>query len=235
MTSQDTIIQDIPIYVINFNDENRKERMIWRFSQIGLQVKFVNPVTIDDSRIQIENPLFIKRTSSIMLQHLDSIRDFIENSNNNYCIVCEDDILISKNFNKDLPNILRDFNELNLDILLLGFLYPNKIEYNNKFILLRENKYAFYNYPNDLWGSQMYLISRKHGEQLLKQYTIEFALNNLNSIPFNPDWTITKTGNKALIYPMIAVEEGNTKTEHAGQNSFHDLCFKQNYRDGIHI
>jgi hypothetical protein len=227
-----------PIYVVNFKDDLRKNRMIDRFKTVGYELKFVPPVTKDDPRLDIKNLEFEKRTWSIMLQHLDSVRDFYENTTDDHCIVCEDDIMISKNFNTELPIIIKDFNELELDILLLGYLFPHKIyELNHYFSLKNPNKinYTYHNYPDDLWGCQMYLISRKYAKYLLDTFTIEYAINNLNKPYYSPDWVITKNGNRAIIYPLIAVEEGDTKTDHVGQNDFHRQCFLRNYNPNVHI
>jgi len=222
----------LPIYVINFNDEIRKERMIKRFNTMDIKLKFTPQVYQIDPRIPLYADIKVeKRTWAIMLQHLDSIRDFYDNTNFSHCIVCEDDIMISKNFINDLPNILQNFNQLKLDILLLGYLLPFKLNENPYF---KPKSYQYYNYPDDLWGSQMYLISRVYAKFLLDKYTIEFALNNLDK-PYSPDWVITKNGNKAMLYPMIAVEEGSTKTSHEGQNDFHKRCFEANYDANIFI
>ena len=222
----------LPIYVINFNDDNRKQKMIQRFNTIDIELKFTPPVYQIDQRIPLYADAKVeKRTWAIMLQHLDSIRDFYENTNSSHCIVCEDDIMISKNFKNDLPNILNNFNHLKLDILLLGYLLPFKLNTNPYFT---SKIYQYYNYPDDLWGSQMYLISRAYAKFLLDKYTIEFALNNLDK-PYSPDWIITKNGNKAILYPMIAVEEGSTKTINEGQNNFHKRCFEANYDSNIFI
>ena len=86
--------------------------MINRFKQINLDLQFVNPVYDNDPRL--ENTNLYKRTSSIMLQHLDSIRHFYENTSADHCVVCEDDIFISKNLSRDLPEIVETFRELNL-------------------------------------------------------------------------------------------------------------------------
>ena len=91
---------DIPIYVINFNDEIRKNKMINRFKSVNLELKITPPVYQNDPRLNFENPKLPKRTCSIMLQHMDSINDFITNTTANYCIICEDDILISKNLKR---------------------------------------------------------------------------------------------------------------------------------------
>jgi len=222
----------LPIYVINFNDDIRKEKMIQRFNTMDIKLNFTPPVYQIDPRIPLYADAKVeKRTWAIMLQHLDSIKDFYDNTNSSHCIVCEDDIMISKNFKNDLPNILQNFYQLKLDILLLGYLLPFKFNENPYF---KPKSYQYYNYPDDLWGSQMYLISRAYAKFLLDKYTIEFALNNLDK-PYSPDWVITKNGNKAMLYPMIAVEEGSTKTSHEGQNNFHKRCFEANYDANIFI
>ena len=238
---------DIPIYVINFNDENRKNKMIQRFNSIGFELKFMDPVYESDLRITdgikggIKDGIPVKggipvnkiekRTWSIMLQHLDSIRHFYETTTLPHCIVCEDDILISKNFKTDLPNIIQNFNQLKLDILLLGYLIPFKIESN---LYFKPKTYQYLDYPNDLWGSQMYLVSRAYAKFLLEKYTIDYAISHLDE-PYSPDWVITKNGNKAILYPMVAVEEGGTKTSNESQNNFHKRCFETNYDSNIHI
>jgi hypothetical protein len=80
----------------------------------------------------------------------------------------------------------------------------------------------------------MYLLSRKHCYFLLKKYTIYYGLEDLNR-PYNPDWTLTKDGNKAIIYPLIALEEGVTKTDCYSQNIFHETCFNINYDSNIYF
>ena len=222
-----------PIYVINFKNDERRERMITRFKEINLELLFVPPVTQQDKRLKY---LPHKRTCSIMVQHLDSIRHFLEQTNSNYCIVCEDDIMISKQFHNELPKIIQDFEDLELDILLLGYLFPGSIHGNWHFpVLKNRDEYSYHNYPDDIWGSQMYLISRKQAELLVNTFTPEYALKNLDQMHYNPDWTITKCGKRAIIYPMLAVEEGVTTTDDQSQNDFHKRCFERNYVEGIHI
>ncbi len=230
-------IMNIPIYVVNMNDPIRKNKMIKRFDTIGLKYKFTPPVYSTDSRLSVENEKINKRAWSCQLAHLDSIKDFYENTDNEYCIVCEDDILISKNFNRDLPLIIDNFNKLNLDILLLGYLLPFKLQFkieHANFKFKNMIGYSFNEYPDNLWGSQMYLLKRSYAKFLLDKYTIEFALNDLDK-PYAADWTITKNGNRAMLYPMLAVEEGDTNTTHLGQKQFHKNCFLINYDANIYI
>lgn len=233
----------VSFYCINFNDDARRRKMVERFSSHNIKLEFVNPVYTTDERLNVGDENVInqyKRTWSIMLQHLDTIRHFVENTENDYLILCEDDILISKNMTNDLPAIIDNFEELKLDVLLLGYLMHFKLDKNQthpEFPIIKsaeeaDGRYTYYGFPYHLWGSQMYLINRKHAVFLLNKYDINYALADLNR-PYNPDWTLTKDGVRAMIYPMLAVEEGVTKTDHAGQNSFHQLCFETNYDEQI--
>lgn len=237
----------VSFYCINFNDDARRSKMIERFSSHHINLEFVKPVYTTDERLDVGSGAAgdgnditpHKRTWSIMLQHLDSIQHFVENTDNEYLILCEDDILISKNMTTDLPNIIENFEELKLDVLLLGYLMHFKLDKNTphaEFPVIKEAAadapYTYYGFPYHLWGSQMYLIHRKHAVFLLNKYDINYALADLNR-PYNPDWTLTKDGVRAMIYPMIALEEGSTKTDHTGQNCFHKLCFDTNYDEQI--
>lgn len=224
----------VVFYVINFKDDARKERMVSRFDQMGIDLHFVNPVFENDQRLQ--NTSLYKRTSSIMLQHLDSIRHFYENTSAKYCIVCEDDIHVSKHLHEHLPKIIQDFESMDLDLLMLGYLYPYGLHGSPHFPMLKAtDNYTYHAYPDDIWGSQMYMISRKHAETLLNKYTIQFAIEQLEIIHYNPDWTITKCGKRALISPMLAVEEGDDKSNHQGQTEFHRMCHLGNYNPNVHL
>ena len=221
-------------YVINFKDDQRKERMTNRFRELDIDLHFVNSVQEGDERM--ENTPLHKRTSAIMLQHLDSVRHFYENTTAEYCVVCEDDIHISKNLASDLPEIIKNFQELGLDLLLLGYLFPHQLHGNWHFPVLKDTeKYSYHGYPDDIWGSQMYLISRKHAKYLLDTFTIQFAIDHIEKVHYNPDWTITKYGKRAVITPMIAVEEGEDKSGHGGQTEFHRMCHQHNFNVDVHI
>jgi hypothetical protein len=235
-------INQVSIYIVNFKDDDRKEKMTNRFNTLGYtNFIFTPPVFNDDIRFENKEtpPLADRRVWSVMLQHLDSIRDFYDNTENKYCIVCEDDIHISKNMFIDLPNIIQKFNEFELDVFLLGYLniydLDNNYYINKIYSKTDEFPYSIYQYPDHQWGSQMYLISRNHAKYLLETYTIEYAIVNMNNPPFSPDWIFTKVGKRALLGPMIAVEEGTTKTYDYGQNVFHIQSHQLNYNPEIYI
>jgi hypothetical protein len=228
-------IIEIPVYIVSYKNKERRQRMIERFHSLSFKnITFVKEVENDDERLSNYNDDekgINKRIWSIMLQHLDSIRHFYENSDSDIAIFCEDDIHISNTLNDDLPNIIDDFNTLNLDVLMLGYLLPFKIEMNSWYfpIIHKNDTHTYHRYPNDIWGTQMHLISKSYAKELLDKYTVSFAYENKDSVPYNPDWIITKNGNRALIYPMIAVEEGVNLSDCESQQSFHKRCFEMNY------
>lgn len=70
--------------------------MTERFSKEDLHLEFVDPVEITDARV-FPAPANQRRTWSIMLNHLDMLKTFLE-SDADYGVFCEDDIYIRKNF-----------------------------------------------------------------------------------------------------------------------------------------
>jgi len=219
---------DIPIYCISYNNIIRKNNMIEKFNKIDLKLKFINDISFDDPKMKIHDHV---KCSHIILQHLNCINDYLNNSTNEYCIVCEDDVYISKNLKNDLPNIVKNFEENELDILLLGYLYP--YSYNNSRII-KDFGYLFCEYDNNVWGTQMYLITRKYAKFLIDNYFNEDKIKDLKT-PFAADWVITKNGNRARLYPMVAVEDGINDCGHHGQNEFHRICCQINYKQDIFI
>lgn len=232
---------NLPIYVISFKNSERKQRMINRFQAVGFNLIFTPEVYKDDTRITSlsDKEKYNKidpRTWSIMLQHMDAIRDFYENAQSDLCIICEDDIMISKNFKEEITTIIPIFNELKLDVLMLGFLLPFKVEeYNQHFPKVysysNESNISFniHRYPNDVWGTQMYMISRSYAKFLLDIFDINYAYNNIDIYPYSCDWIITKNGNRALVYPMIAIEEGVNLSDCYDQIDYHKRCFDTQY------
>jgi saccharopine dehydrogenase (NAD+, L-lysine-forming) len=223
------------IYCVNFLDDDRRLKMETRFDRLKIPVNFVNPVFKSDLRLSIEGiPEQHKRTYSIMLQHIDSVQDFLNTTDESekYCIVCEDDVLLSKRFLEKLSGICQTFSELDLDVLLLGYLSPDKMLDSNLFPLIKSDlDFVYTGYHSDLWGSQMYMISREYAKRLIETFQPSYILRT-DSLPYNPDWTITKCGKRALISPMLALEEGGVKNDCHEQMSFHQRCFETNFIEG---
>ena len=70
--------KDIPIYIISFKNNERKNRMIKRLHTLDLKnITFTPEVYNNDERIiKFNDSKIDSRTWSIMLQHLDAVKDF---------------------------------------------------------------------------------------------------------------------------------------------------------------
>ena len=231
------------IYIISYKNEERLNRMIKRFEQVEMEKDIVitKEVHIDDERLtslsnrEKYNKIDL-RTWSIMLRHMDVIQSFYD-SEDEHCIVCEDDIYISKDFSNDLGGIIKDFEEMKWDILLLGYLYPHKhIDLQKIYSRSSYHSYhSYHSYPDNIWGTQMYMISRSYAKFLLDKFDLEHAYETIDTYPYSSDWIITKNGKRALIFPMMAVEEGVNLSGHKGHVEFHKTCFEANYDSNKYI
>jgi len=226
-------------YCLSYKNPERKEAMENRFEKLGINIFIYPGVEFEDERIvgrKIQEQT--KRTWSFTYGHFDNIREFYFNSDKKYGIFCEDDIFIRKDFIEHLPQIIKNIEKMKLDMLLLGYLFKEKIEHNNEGFYLKEpdsteeHPFSYYNYPNSVWGAQMYMLTREQAGILVEKYSppyADFSLENKTLTSFNADWTFTKDGNRALIYPMMAIEDGKTIYEDGGQHNFHIDCHKINY------
>lgn len=223
-------ILNCEFYCLSFNDEDKKQSMKERFKQLNIECKFYKGLDKNDKRLKYAHNKFTKRKWSITYSHLDMINDFYYYTEKKYAIICEDDILINKYFKNILSKVITDFSLLDLDILLLGYLMPYKLGYNNIFsnyTLKKEmpldSLFKYHNYPEYLSGTQMYMITRKYARHLLKTYYNNYA--EIGPRHFMPDKIIIKDGNKALIYPMLAIEDENQ------EDSYHKLCHSIHYNE----
>jgi hypothetical protein len=237
------MIENCAIYCLSFQNEERKQAMTQRFQQLGLEehVTFYEGVNHDDARLL--NAGAAKRIWSYTYGHLDMIRIFYEETDKEYGIFCEDDILIRKDFLTYLPQLVQDTREMKLDILLMGYLtnqiiqafpgFEEKIDNH-----VKDFPFKYHNYPEHIWGAQMYMIPRYHAKYLLEKYAPPYAeesLTNRSLRCFNSDNCITKEGHRSILYPMIAVEDGKTDYVDEGQQYFHKVCFATNYVEGLFL
>ena len=232
-------------YCLSVNNEERKQNMQRRFNTANINCNIYEGVYFDDSRIKVR--LIndgTKKVWSCMYGHLDMIRQFY-NSDKQIGIFCEDDIYIHINMKNLLPKIIDDFNSMKLDILLLGYLLPFK-PYNSSPFEIKYNSfnsngvnYTYHEYPNDLWGTQMYMLSKTYAKYILDKYESTYAdetLLNSTLTPFSADWIITKdTYNKALISPLLAVEDGKSNYNHYVQQQFHNQCHTTHFEKDLFI
>jgi len=220
------------IFIVNYKDDERRKKMTMRVKSIGLDAYFVAPVTTMDLRI-CNQPIseIEKRIWSIIFQHVDCMKAFVENTTYDYCIICEDDVMFSRKLKENISHIIPLYEKTKLDILLLSYLCPYDLPEDSYFPLItKKEQWKIQGYPDDLWGAHMYFMSRNHAKTLVKKYTAEYALiETLKGHPFSPDWQITKFGKRGLIVPMVGLEEGEVKTTHQGQIDFHRAVFNFHY------
>lgn len=238
--------ENYKIYCLSYNNPERKQSMKTRFEKLKANYIFYDGVNFTDPRIHKES---YKQCWSCMYGHLDMIKLFYNDPNTNFGVFCEDDIFIHKDFCELMPKIIKDFKYLDLHVLLLGYLIGFRIEKHYQNFSLKNNNlnsdnYNYLNFPNDIWGTQMYMLSKENAGKILEKYDSpsNYAIRTLvdkSMTPFSADWTITKDGNRALIYPCIAVENGDINISHYAdcydQYNFHKICHEINYDPNIFI
>ena len=228
------------VYTVAYNSPERAAQMTERFAKVGLPLNAHAGVQMDDPRLEFAgDDLSAKRLASVFYGHLDNIAKFYE-TGKPFGIFCEDDVHIHKDLGKELPIIMGEFNAMKLDILLLGYMTTKTIEWwQQNYPLVYDGvhaPYRYHRYPNDQWGIHLFMISRSYAKTLLEVYGPDYAANaykDPNMTCCNPDWTLSKhTANRALRYPMLAVEDGKGNYDHHGQGEFHRESHRQNYREG---
>ncbi len=240
-------LQDLcECYTVAYNSPERAATMTDRFSKIGLRLNVHTGVQMDDSRLAfatsdsgMEDDLPAKRLASVFYGHLDNIARFYE-TGKPYGLFCEDDVHIHKDFGRELPIIMGEFNAMKLDILLLGYMTIKTVEWwQSGYELVYDGApapYRYHRYPQDQWGIHLFMISNAYAKTLLEAYGSDYAARAYKDKSLtccNPDWTLSKyTKNRALRYPMMAVEDGKGNYEHHGQGEFHLQSHRVNYRDG---
>jgi len=225
-------ISNCEFYCLSFNDENKKTNMENRFKNLDIQCKFYHGIKHTDKRLKYAKNNFNIRQWSMTYGHLDIIHDFYYYSNNEYAVICEDDIIIHKDFRQIFEKVIMDLKILDLDILLLGYIVPYNIDdrdiisnypLKHKIIILN-SIFNYHNYPEYLSGSHMYVITKKFAKSLLDKYYNKFAGFDNNG--FIVDKTIIKEGNRALLYPMLAIENIDLQ-----EDNYHKLCHKIHYNE----
>jgi hypothetical protein len=231
------------IYCLNYENPTRCASMTTRFNAAGfLPNEFVlhGGTSIQDSRIAGRGLInHTEKCWSCMYGHLDMIRDFISSTDDTYQhgIFCEDDILIDMDIKDRIAHIITDFDAMALDTLLLGYLITHpmtsaeNMDKKSVYVDLQMGEpthYRYYTY-GDIWGTQMYMLSRDQAKRIIEKYADGYAdrfLANPQEIypPFSADWSITKEGKRRIVYPMLAIEDGKSQYDDEGQRHFHAIA-----------
>ena len=221
-------------YCLSYNNHYKQKKMKKRFLKLGLPCKFYHGLNQSDYRLKHAGTKYNTRQWSITYSHLDIIHDFYYLSNKRYAVICEDDICIDRNIKKNMSRIINDFVTLDLDILLLGCLLPYKLDGNNTNYRVKTNKttqnlemsgFNYYNYPEYLAGTHMYMISRSYAKHILDNYYTDYA--GIQDKAFISDKILIKNGNRALLYPILAIEDEEQT------DKYHQFCHKINYNESF--
>jgi hypothetical protein len=236
------------IYTVNYANEARRVRMQARFEALGVPYHFHHPASPkEDARIPAGASEGEARNTSITWNHLDAIRHFVESDPDRpeFGIFTEDDIRIRRDFAALAPVLAALYRAHKLDVFLLGYLQPGPVVrpaesldpvlYPSPPAALPD--LAVRGYPDDQWGVQMYMIDRRHAMAMLDHFTVAYAhlSHTGRNPPFSPDWTLSKFGRRALVAPMMAVEEGLIASDHPAHVSFHQACAAANFDPAVHI
>ncbi len=111
----------------------------------------------------------------------------------------------------------------------MNFKLDNKeiLDYISLIPLIESKGYVYFAYGSELWGTQMWMVSRESAPKYLEKFTMDFMITN--PTPFSPDWLFTKYGTRACIYPMLGVEEGNSLKKEYAQIAYHQQCHQVQY------
>ena len=97
--------------------------------------------------------------------------------------------------------------------------------------------YAYDSNPESaVWGTQMYMLHRDQAQFLVQKYANGYSdatLSDKSLVHFSADWTITKEGAKAIIYPLVAIESYETEYADAGQDACRKACHKLFYSEKV--
>jgi GR25 family glycosyltransferase involved in LPS biosynthesis len=216
-------------YCLLNNNEERCNNMKKYFNKLNLSCIFYSGMNFEDIRIKnIEIDEDTKLVWLNMYGHLDMINDFYNNGGKEFGIFCEDDIYLHKDLKKILKKILFDFKIMNLDILLLSYLLPFKIqkdtkEYPLKHSITTKSIYKYHYYPDYIGGAKMYILSKEQAKKILDKYYYNFAEKTIldkNTNLFSVDNTIIKEGNRALISPLLAIKDNKNVSKNKEQQNF---------------
>jgi hypothetical protein len=205
-------------YCLLHNNEERCNNMKKIFNKLNLSCIFYTGVNFEDIRIKnFEIDEETKIVWTCMYGHLDMINEFYHNNGKEFGIFCEDGIYLQKELKKVLKKIF----------------FPFKITKDTKDFPLKHpvranSIYKYHDYPNNIYGSKMYILSKKQAKNILDKYYCKYAektIHDKNLNIFSVDNTIIKEGNRALISPILAIQNNKNECKNIEEQKFNTDCF----------
>ena len=224
MQASTTPAPHVPVYVVSC-DSARARRMRHRCNALGIQPVFRCFTEID--RLETKHGIVLSKPDKCMLSHIECLKAFY-NSGHSHGVVCEDDVHVHVQFPTRIQTV-RDFMKREqYDILLLGYLLCYDPACLHERVATLDSHHHAYSYNHDLWGTQMYMLTREHALYVLENFNLDWKFKNPDK-PWASDWIITKQGKRAMVHPMLAVEEKTDQYEDKGQQRFHRQCHESQY------
>ncbi len=196
------------IYCINQKTSvARKERMIRRFNNRGISAIFLDATGSSDVVIQkyVSCPpdSINAKVAACFVSHLNAIKAFLD-SGKDACIVCEDDVLLHNDFNSRLTNIVQDIpNETSL--VCLGYFASKESTYSLCDDIQSKERLRYLGTDN-IWGTQMYWISRNYAEKCIAMFDKQnFGLNEKELLKTAE--VITRKSHGLIVFPPLALED----------------------------
>ena len=253
------------IYCINVRSStDRRKRMVNRFKVAGIEEKvtFIDAIPYNSSLIdyyagynnnKLEHDKVKRNVISCKASHIKAIRQFLSESpstyydennsstkNNNivdnYAIICEDDIMLSNDFlnryNETIQNLPDNTPLICLSYLLWQY---EGIKWAGKNINI-ENICTM---GPDVWGTQMYMISRAYAIEVIEKYDkTNYVLKSIKSDHILTSELITRKSGGYIAYPPLAIEDciysSIAYVDHTKSNHMQALKFfgYENYNKG---
>nr|QBK89958.1 MAG: glycosyltransferase family 25 [Pithovirus LCPAC101] len=217
------------IYCINVRSStDRRKRMVNRFETSGIldKVTFIDAIPSNSGLIDYyagytsnekEKDKIKRNVISCKASHIKAIRQFLsdapsiyfegENENivNNYGIICEDDIMLSNDFLRRYEETIQNLPD-NTPLICLSYLIwqYGDIKWSGK----DRNIENICNIGKDVWGTQMYMISREYAIKVINKYDKDnHTLQSENSGHILTSELITRKSGGYIAYPPLAIED----------------------------
>jgi GR25 family glycosyltransferase involved in LPS biosynthesis len=116
------------------------------------------------------------------LSHLISLEYFVNNLDDDYCFICEDDFSFDTvdYLDDNIDNIINDLKTKKNEFFNLAPIFPKDLRKIN-------NIHQFNTYFNNFWGTSCLLISKKEAKKILKFYKFKNRLVNfdIHTLPYD--------------------------------------------------
>jgi glycosyltransferase involved in cell wall biosynthesis len=167
---------NIKIYIVSCKID-RAHRLIKKAEVLNLNFEIIDSPFHTDEEVQLrgkecfENKTAYPGGFAATLGHLRAMKRFLE-TDDNHCMIVEDDVRFHKNFNDIMPYIKDYMERTDVNVFSLGFVNIPNINKKSSTLTLA-NRLVLENVPiSNPWGCQCYMISRSHAKKLVEYFSV---------------------------------------------------------------